>query len=471
MMRTATAALLLVGAPLAAQTTTPDPFPPLSAAVENATRVGYREFAVLPDLNGVAARMMLLVDEPGTRRLFVNDMRGPLYAVSYDGRTVGQYIDINDAKWGVTVQSMGRERGFQSFAFHPDFARRGSPGFGKFYAWTDVVADSARAHDFAATGGGRTHDTVLLEWTARNPTAATYDGDTPRELIRLAQPFANHNAGLIAFQPFARQGGRDYGLLYIGNADGGSAGDPLNLAQNMNSPFGKILRIDPLGRNSANGKYGIPSDNPFVARNGNGVLGEIFASGVRNPQRFGWDRASGALYVADIGQNAVEEISPVTAGANLGWNLWEGSFRFSRAGVDTAGARSDSAITYPIAEYDHRDPILQSRAAVTGVVVYRSGDIAPLRNRIVFGDVPSGEIFHVSAEQPPRGGAAAFRRVLLNHNGQPKTLLELIQEKNTGQRKPPATRADLRFGTGPDGRVFLLNKGDGVVRLIVPAGR
>jgi hypothetical protein len=131
--------------------------------------------------------MMLLVNEPGTRRLFVNDMRGPLHAVSYDGRRVAQYVDINEVKWGVRVQSMGRERGFQSFAFHPDFAQRGSRGFGKFYTWTDVMADTTRGHDFALTGGGRTHDTVLLEWTARDPRSATYDGDAPRELIRLAQ--------------------------------------------------------------------------------------------------------------------------------------------------------------------------------------------------------------------------------------------------------------------------------------------
>jgi hypothetical protein len=128
-------------------------------------------------------------------------------------------------------------------------------------------------------------------------------------------------------------------------------------------------------------------------------------------------------------------------------------------------------MTYPIAEYDHRDPILQNRVAVTGVIVYRSGNVAPLRGRIVFGDIPSGEIFHVSADQPPRGGHTEIRRVLLDPNGQPKTLLELIQEKNSQQGKPPAERADLRFGTGRGGQVFLLNKADGVVRLLVPPGR
>src|SRR6185436_16882578 len=109
-----------------------------------------------------------------------------------------------------------------------------------------------------------THDTILLEWTAKNPAAATYDGGPPRELVRFAQPFANHNAGHLTFNPLASRRDADFGLLYMGLADGGSGGDPYNHAQNLNSPFGKILRIDPLGSNSANGKYGFPAANPFV---------------------------------------------------------------------------------------------------------------------------------------------------------------------------------------------------------------
>ena len=459
--------LLSMAAPVSAQAPA-EPFPTPLAAAEGVIRVNYREFAVIPDVNGQAARMNLLVDEPGSRRLFLNDMRGPLYRISYDGRDVSLYVDTNDPKWGAVVQSGGRERGFQSFAFHPDFTHRGAPGYGKFYTWTDVT-DTTRTPDFAPTGGGRSHDIVLLEWTARTPTAATYDGDPPRELLRLHHPYGNHNAGQLAFNPRAERNRADYGMLYVGNADGGSGGDPHNMAQNKGSIFGKILRIDPLGRNSKNGKYGIPADNPFVRTNESGVLPEIYALGVRNPQRFGWDSKNGALYVADIGQNMVEELSPVTAGANLGWNIWEGSFRFGRGGLDLNNPRSDAAMTYPIAEYDHRDPILQGRAAVTGVIVYRDGNIRQLRDRIIFGDNPSGEVFHVSADRPPPGGAADIRRILLNHNGAAKTLLELIREKNTQQGKQPAARVDLRFGTGPDGQVFLLNKADGVVRLLLPA--
>jgi glucose/arabinose dehydrogenase len=319
--------------------------------------------------------------------------------------------------------------------------------------------------DFTPGGEGNTHDTVLLEWTAKTPAAAAYDGDQPREILRLQQPFANHNGGLVVFNPLARPGQPDYGMLYVGNADGGSGGDPMNLAQNMQSPFGKILRIDPLGTNSRNGKYGIPRDNPFVGRQD--TLGEIWALGVRNPQRFGWDPSNGRMYVADIGQNTVEELSPVPKGGNLGWNVWEASFRFvNRVGVDTTTPRADAAMTYPIAEYDHTDPTLSNRAAVTGVVVYRSSAIPALRNRILFGDMPSGEVFHVSADDTTARGFDHIRRVLFNDNGEAKTLLQLIRDKNAQQGKQAASRADVRFGTGPDDQVFLLNKADGVVRVI-----
>ena len=454
---------VLLATPVAAQTTT-DPFPAPIRATEGVIRVGFREFAQVPDIGGEAARMMLMASEPGAARYFVNDMRGPLYRVSADGRSVTLYVNLDDPAWNHDVQSQGRERGFQSFAFHPQFNQRGAPGYGKFYTWTDVT-DRTPTADYVPPGEGDEHDTVLLEWTARNPAAATYDGAAPRELLRLQQPFSNHNAGQLGFNPLARQGDADHGRLYIGNADGGSGGDPMNLAQNLGSPFGKILRIDPLGRNSTNGKYGIPADNPFVGRDG--ALGELWAIGVRNPQRFGWDPANGAMYVADIGQNIVEELSPVRKGGNLGWNVWEGSFRYAgRGGVDPAQPRSDAAMIYPVAEYDHTDPILTGRSAATGVVVYRGSAVPQLANQIVFGDNPSGEVFAVSANSPPAGGQEAIRRVLLNDGGQARTLLELIRAKNAQQGKPPAARADLRFGSGASGEVFLLNKQDGVVRVL-----
>jgi len=460
-------AAFLAASPAVAQTTN-DPFATPIPAADGVIDVSFVEFASLPDIGGVAARPMILVDEPGTRRLFVNDMRGPLYGLSYNGKSVKQYVDINAAAWGVSVQASGRERGFQSFAFHPQFNQPGTRGFGKFYTLTDT-SNTTPAPDFRPGGGTRTHDTILLEWTAKNPAAEAYDVGVPREVLRFEQPFANHNGGQLGFNPLASTGGADFGLLYIGFADGGSGGDPLDLAQNVNSPFGKLLRIDPLGSNSASGKYGIPAGNPFSNDGSASTLGEIYALGFRNPQRFTWDPKNGNLFVADIGQNTVEEISIVTPGANLGWNDWEGSFTYvSRDGVSLTSQRSDAKLVYPIVEYGQPDPLLQPQSAVTVGAVYRQTAIKQLANLLVFGDIPSGEAFYINADNLPKGGQDAIRRILFNDNGVAKTLLKIIKDTNVKQGKMPATRADLRFGLGPDGQIFMLNKGDGIIRLLVP---
>jgi glucose/arabinose dehydrogenase len=461
------AAVALSGAVGAAQTTD-DPFPAPIPRTEGVVTVGIEEFATLPDADGEAARMMLLVDEPGTGRLFVNDMRGIVYAVSYDGATVTEYLDLREPRWGLDVEASRRERGFQSFALHPQFGVPGAPGYGKLYAYTDTSNTSPPA-DFVPGGGGDAQDTILLEWTAGDAAAATYDGGPPRELLRVEQPFGNHNGGQLGFNPLASPGDPEFGLLYVGSADGGSGGDPLDVSQNLASILGKILRIDPLGSDSANGQYGIPADNPFAGDGDPGTLGEIYAYGVRNPQRFAWDADNGNLFVADIGQNIVEEVSLVTAGANLGWNDWEGSFRFlSRRAVSLVDPRGEPGLNYPVVEYGQLDPLLQRSSAATGVVAYRDDAVPQLTDLLLFGDGPSGEVFHVPADDLPTGGQDAMRRVLLRHGGETKTFLQVIQETVVAQGREPATRADLRFGTGPEGQVFLLNKRDGVIRRLVP---
>jgi len=462
-IRIALALLIALSTGASAQNTN-DPFPQPIPANDGVIRVSYVEFAALP--GDAPARMMLLTGEPGGKRLFVNEMTGSLYSIGAAGTDVTLYVNTNDERWGVPVQSQGSERGFQSFAFHPQFNQRGTRGFGRFYTYSDTPTMTPPA-DFAATGAAKeTHDTVLLEWTAKDPSAATYDGGPPRELMRIRQPFANHNAGQLAFNPNTPANSPEFGLLYIGVADGGSGGDPLNLSQNLGSAFGKVFRIDPLGNNSANGKYGIPAGNPFVTATG--ALPEIYAYGVRNPQRFAWDPKTSTMFLADIGQNIVEEISTVPAGGNLGWNVWEGSFRYiSRQEVSLEKPRGDPRMTYPVVEYGQADPLLQNSSAATGVVVYRGSQIPQLANLVLFGDNPSGEIFYFHADKLPNGGQE-FRRVLFDDNGTAKTLLELIREKNarSGRGQPP--RADLRFGTGPDNQVFILNKRDNTIRLLVP---
>ncbi len=424
--------------------------------------VNYEEFARIPFENNVAPRLMHMITEPGTQRHFVSNMAGKLYSVSYDGDTVTEYLNL--AGFDVPVMAAGRERGLQSFAFHPDFARSGSPGYGRFYTFVDVREARGPA-DFMPTGNNRTHDTVLLEWIAQNAAAAAYDGGLPRELFRAAQPYGNHNAGETAFNPLAQPGDNDYGLLYIGMADGGSGGDPLNMAQNLSSIFGKILRIDPLGNNSANGRYGIPANNPFLTKYD--ALPEIYARGVRNPQRFGWDADNGRMLVADIGQNQVEEISEIRPGGNLGWNQWEGSYRHSSRRIRLDNPRSDPDMTWPLLEYDHNDPMLVGRAAVSGVMVYRGSAIPQLQDLLIFSDIPSGELLYVPADYD-EGGHGSIRRIALDDNGEGKNLLQLVREENARRGDSRAQRADLRFGYGPGGELFLLNKADGIIRKLIP---
>ena len=446
--------------------TTKDPFPKPISATDGVILVKAVEFASIPFVGEVAPRMMLLLDEPSTKRLFLHTNAGMLYSISYDGKKVTPYLDLDSAKWAVSVQAKFHDQGFQSFAFHPEFDQPRSHGYGKFYTYTDTSNMTPPA-DFLPKGKGHTHDTVLLEWTAKNPKSATYDGGPPRELFRTAKPYSIHNGGQIAFNPLAKPGSEDYGLLYVGVADGGNGGDPYKHGQNLSVAFGKILRLDPLGSNSANGKYGIPSTNPFVKSPKPGALGEIFAYGCRNPQRFSWDRKNGIMFMADIGQEVVEKVTLVTPGANLGWSIWEGSFTYGPGQVGTTTPR-DPQVTYPIIEFDHTDPLFQRSVAVTGVFSYRDKAVEQLTNKLIFGDNPSGEIFYVDADNLPHGGQDAIRRVLFNDNGKTKTLLQLIQEKNVSQGREPAKRTDMRINVGNAGRIFVLNKADGVLRMIAP---
>ncbi len=455
---------LSVAGPACAQTN--DPFPAPIAAGQSPTVLRLTEFATIPDFNGAPPRMMHMLTEPGTRRLFVSDMNGVIYNVSYDARTVRPYLDLTDARWGISMEAGGGERGVQSFAFHPQFGQTGSPGFGKLYTWMDMQSTSTQA-DFGHPGENVSHHTVLFEWTAQTPGAATYDGAGPRALMRFAQPYGNHNGGMIGFNPLPAAGTADYGLLYIGVGDGGSGGDPQNVGQNLAVGFAKILRIDPLGTNSQNGQYGIPAGNPFAGDNNPNTLEEIYAYGVRNPQRFAWDPQTGTMLMADIGQNVVETLNPVPRGGNLGWNLWEGSFRFVNREVLTDGRRGDPNVVYPIAEYDQVDPTIDGSSAATGVHIFRGNEIPELQNTVLWGDLPTGQLFYVSANPFPNGGQNPIRRILFDDGGQTKTFLQLIQEKNVEQGREPASRADMRFGAGPDNQLYLINKRDGVIRQLV----
>ena len=456
---------ILMATPSYSQITN-NPFSAPIEATEDIISIGFKEFAKLPDVDGEAALAMDMEIEPGGNRYFVNDLQGYLYTINKDG-DVTRFLDMSDPKWSVELRWTVLERGFTGLALHPEFNNADSQGYGRFYTLLDT-SNTAPEPEFTPEGGNDAHDTLLLEWKMKNTSANVYDGDAPRELMRMEQPFGNHNGGQIAFNPLAEKNTAEYGTLYISNGDGGSGGDPMNLSQNLGSIFGKILRIDPLGSDSSNGQYGIPADNPFVNGDDVSVLREIYVYGTRSPNRIAWDSKNGQMYVADIGQNTVEEISPVYSGANLGWKTWEGSFRYvSRDGVDVRDPRNDSDMIFPIVEWDQKDPLMQrSSVASSGLSVYRGTDVPQLQNLIIFAELVSGELFYVSADNPPDGGQDAIRRILLRDGEENKTLLQLIQEKNEELDQDEASRADVRIAHTNDGNLFLLNKRDGVIRLV-----
>ena len=414
--------------------------------------VGIEEFVDL-DLN-VAPRMNLMTTDP-TGRLFVNDQNGGLYLV--DRQSSNLYVDLSDSNLYPTLELFSNgEPGFQSFAFHPDFANTGTGGFGKFYT-IHSSNNTTPTPDFDP-GGNTSFHSVLLEWNTSDPTSDTFvaaDSANPfREVVRFDQPFGNHNAGQLAFNTSTNVGS-DRNNLYIGLGDGGSGNDPQDNGQNASNPYGAILRIDPLGNDSANGEYGIVADNVFASDNSPETLAEVFSIGLRNPQRFGWDDRNGNLYIADIGQNAFEEINLAQNGGNFGWDIREGL-----QGDDLPGAID------PVATYDHADFVTDAtvgfRAITVGEVVLGS-EIPELNGQLLLGDFPNGVIYTLDVDNDPLdGGQTQLDELLLvdldSNSTDPVRLIEILDT---------TPRADLRFSFDTGGDVFILNKHDGIVRRLV----
>jgi hypothetical protein len=338
------------------------------------------DFAEFPDGSGRFAVLTL----GGLVRLI--DASGTLAPVPY--------LDVLTDDTDITSP---QNYGIISLAFHPDFAAQGAPGFGKLYIIETEFA-TAGTPDFdgslVQTAFGGNHHDVLYEYTASDITSDVFAG-TRREVLRIEQPGFDHNLFDMTFGITPE----DAGLLYLSSGDGANAAQQVaQIRQNavfLGNVFGKVLRIDPLGTDSANGQYGVPASNPFV-----GVpdaLPEIYSYGHRAPYRLNVDRQTGELWVGEVGQRQVEEVNRVTAGANYGWPTKEGStlfFETNHSGnlpdVDAdnngTGDTADAlGLTDPIFEVDH-----QTSLSITGGFVYRGTAIPALQGRYVFGGaVPS----------------------------------------------------------------------------------
>jgi glucose/arabinose dehydrogenase len=296
----------------------------------------------------------------GTKSLYVVEKIGRIYRLlpSANGFRKQLFLDISDR-----VQSAGSEQGLLGLVFHPNYKENG-------LLYVNYIS--------------KKNQTIISSFVATVGLNGSANKQKERILLTIKQPYANHNGGDLAF-------GRD-GYLYIATGDGGSQGDPQGYSQNLKSLLGKILRIDvrPITVNGKLQPYRIPTDNPFVKRTG-GVRGEIFAYGLRNPWRMSFDRLTGLLWAADVGQNAREEINIIRSGANYGWNVMEGTncYRPAIAGQLCNPER----FVKPIFEYQH-----QLGKSVTGGYVYRGNDIPAMRGKYIFADFVTGRMWTLESE-------------------------------------------------------------------------
>ncbi len=320
-------------------------------------------------------------------RVFVADQGGAVFTLDLDGGNEDILLDIRSQ-----VSRGGNEEGLLSVALDPAFA--------------------SNRHLWAYYSAANPRRSVLSRFTV-----GQFEADPATELVVLEveQPFSNHNGGAIRFGPD--------GMLYLGLGDGGSGGDPLGSGQDRTTLLGSIIRID-VRNASAGTPYVVPADNPFASEEG--AAPEIWAYGLRNPWRMAWD--GGTLWLGDVGQNAIEEISIATRGANLGWNRLEGNQCFQ------GGCSSDGTVL-PVAVYGHAG----GRCSVSGGLVYRGAQTPEIAGSYLYGDFCSGEIWALPTD---------------------------------GSSQPVIVATGLgnvaSFGVGPAGEVYVLRFGQPIVRLTSP---
>ncbi len=322
--------------------------------------VSAQEIQTVQVLSGITAPTDIQHAGDGSGRLFLVQQNGIVRLYRPGALAPQPFLDIRNK-----TRASG-EQGLLGLAFPPGFAQKQR----LYVNYTDLNGDTV----------------ISMFRVSANPDIA--DAASESVLLRIDQPFANHNGGQLRFGPD--------GYLYVGMGDGGSGGDPFNNGQSLGTLLGKILRLD---TESTPGAVRAPPDNPFA--NSAGVRPEIWAYGLRNPWRFSFDREAGDLWIADVGQNAYEEVNfqprASRGGENYGWNRMEGAHCYL-AGCNSQG------LTLPVAEYSHADG-----CSVTGGFVYRGRASPGLRGIYLYGDYCSGRIWGVE-----RQGSQRTSRLLLS---------------------------------------------------------
>jgi len=429
----------------------PDPIPD-TIALSNLV-VGLKPVTQIPASSDSGrlplTRITKLAYEPKTGTLFINDLRGKLYKLENGNPTV--YLDIAKLK-PKFINEPGLATGLGSFAFHPEFDRNGllytthtePPGSGK--------ADFAYADSIKVTV-----QWVLTEWKIGN-LGGVPDAAQSRELLRINMVTGIHGVQEITFNPGAKRGDKDYGLLYIGVGDGGCVEQGYeSLAHSMERIWGTIIRIDPAGKNSLNGQYGIPPDNPFARNQNSNTVKEIYAYGFRNPHRITWTK-SGKMLACNIGQAHIESLNLIAPGRDFGWPLREGTFatlemheNLGKVGPLPAND-SINKIAYPVAQYDHDEGL-----AISGGFEYQGSSIPELKGKYLFGDIPFGKLYFVNIDDLQQGKQALIKEWKVRLDGRIRTLKDICGND----------RVDLHFGRDAQGELYILTKPDGKVYKLV----
>jgi glucose/arabinose dehydrogenase len=323
-------------------------------------------------LSGYSRPVLVTAPKGSSRRIFIVEQTGRIQVATFNGSSYvkeGTFLDLRDR-----VRYNGGEQGLLGLAFDPDYATNG-----RFYV------------DYTRKPDG---DTVVAEFRRSSSTRARKS--SARTVLRINQPYSNHNGGMLAFGPD--------GYLYIGTGDGGSAGDPGNRAQNTSKLLGKILRIRPYKSGSRG--YTVPSSNPFVGRSGSDL---VWAYGLRNPWRFSFDRSTGDLWIGDVGQSRYEEIDLATnsggrgRGVNYGWHRCEGRKTYPHDRTCTFGRK-------PIKVYRHGS----NGCSVSGGYAYRGPDFASgWQGKYIYGDYCSGRVWVIDKS----GSVRASRDTSYNISG------------------------------------------------------
>ena len=294
----------------------------------------------------------------GSDRLFVAEQAGKVlvFPNQSDVKKTKVFLDIEDR---VVYKDKQNEEGLLGLAFHPSYKTNGEVYV--YYTTTDAP-----------------HTSVISRFTRSKKDPTHIDPKSEEELFRLKQPYWNHNGGTICFGPD--------GYLYVGLGDGGSGKDPHGNGQNLRTLLGTILRID-VNNKGKTTRYAIPKDNPFVGRKD--ARAEIWAYGLRNVWRMAFDRKTGHLWAADVGQDLFEEINIITRGGNYGWNLREGKHPFGGSEVKFGAKLID-----PIWEYDHN-----VGKSITGGHVYRGKALPELTGKYVYADYVTGLVWALDYDE------------------------------------------------------------------------